>query len=115
MPRPRKTPTSRLSHQVAFRLTEDEFAALRELAQAAGVRPGELVRRLVRQCEGRVVIKTTSQMDPAFIAQIRRIGQNLNTLTKNAHIFKRVSPQVEVLAKEIHRLVLTAVEERGGE
>jgi hypothetical protein len=42
---------------------------------------------------------------------VKRIGNNLNQLVHNAHIFGRVSPQVETLCQEIHQVVLEAVKE----
>lgn len=114
MSRPSKTKSTRLARQISFRLTEEEFAELAQVAERAGVRPGELARRLVRGRHGQIVIHTSRRHDPAFIAQIRRIGQNLNTLTKNAAIFKRVSPRVDTVAAEIQELLRSAITERSG-
>ena len=112
MPRPRKTTDTRLSHQVPFRLTVDEYAAFAEQARRAGVKPGELARRLAKRPQGRIIIKTSSHLDPALLKRLDRIAQNLNQLVKNAHIFKRVSPQVEQLCDQIRGIILSAADER---
>ncbi|MEO5958783.1 MAG: plasmid mobilization relaxosome protein MobC [Opitutaceae bacterium] len=111
MPRPKKTTATLASRQIIFRLTENEYAELAAVAGRAGLRVNELARRLARRGGQRVVIRTSRRHDPAFIAQIRGMGQNLNQLVHNAHIFGRVSPKVAEVCEEIRRIVLTAAEE----
>ncbi len=112
MARPRKATHERKSRQIIFRLTEEEYAQICAHAKQAGMPPNELARLLTKCVHKRVVIKTYPHLDPAYIAQIKRIGQNLNTLTKNAHIFKRVSPKVEALCNEIREIIENAANER---
>jgi hypothetical protein len=54
----------------------------------------------------------SSRFDPRYLAQVKRIGNNLNQLVHNAHIFGRVSPRLEVLCEEIQQIVLEAVKEQ---
>ena len=110
MPRPRKTADLQHTRQIIFRLTENEYAQLHTLAERAGLRVNELARRLARGGGHRVIIRTSRRHDPAFIAQVRAIGLNLNQLTHTAHIFGRVSPKVAEVCEEIRRVVLGAAE-----
>ena len=111
MPRPAKSPASIASKYVSFRLTEAEYAVLEATACRAGLGVNELVRRLARRSGGRVIIHTTKRYDPAFIAQVRAIGTNLNQLTHNAHIYGRISPKIGEICDEIRRIVFAAAEE----
>lgn len=112
MARPRKGKAERHSHQIVFRLTAAEFERVQAKAERAGLGANELARRMVRRGGGRVVIETSRRTDPAILKRLERIGLNLNQLTKNAHIFKRVSPRVEFLCQEIQELMSQTLEER---
>lgn len=111
MPRPRKPRHTAQTRQITFRLTEAEYARLEVVAGRAGLRVNELVRRLARRGRQRVVIHTTRRHDPAFIAQVRAIGINLNQLVKTAHLRAHVPAKVDQVCDEIRRLVLAAVHE----
>lgn len=110
MPRPRKTSDALATHQVIFRLTGDEYAQLEAVAARAGLRVNELARRLTRRGRHRLIIHTSRRHDPAFIAQIRALGNNLNQIAMRANLTGRVSPKVESVCDEIRRMVLSAVE-----
>jgi len=110
MTRPRKTSDAQQSRQVIFRLTAHEYEQLETVAARAGLRVNELARRLARRGQHRLVIQTTRRHDPAFIAQIRALGNNLNQIALRANLTGRVSPKVESLCDEIRRVVLSAVE-----
>lgn len=109
--RPRKNADSRRSRQIIFRLTAAEYDQLSALAERAGLTPNELARRLARRARKRLVVRTLRRCDPAFLQRLDRIGQNLNQLVKNAHIFGRISPRVEMLALAIDEIVARALEE----
>lgn len=111
MSRPRKNADSRRSRQIIFRLTAAEYDQLSALAERAGLTPNELARRLARRARKRLVVRTLRRCDPAFLQRLDRIGQNLNQLVKNAHIFGRISPRVEMLALAIDEIVARALEE----
>ena len=115
MSRPRKQRATRLSRQIAVRLTEAEHAELMDMAHRAGVRPAELARLLIRRRRGNIAFEVSRIPDPAILKRMDRIGWNLNQLVKNAHIFKHVSPNVERLCNEIRALIDGAVTERIGE
>lgn len=111
MARPRTTTELQQTRQIIFRLTEAEYAQLEAVAERAGLRVNELARRLTRRGQRRVVIVTTKRHDPAFIAQVRALGLNLNQLVHNAHIFGRVSPKVADVCEQIRKLVLAPTED----
>lgn len=111
MSRPRKNAETRRGRQVIFRMTEGEYERLCAEAERAGLTPNELARRLARQARKRLVVRTLRRCDPAFLKRLDRIGQNLNQLVKNAHIFGRISPRVEMLCLAIDEIVSRALED----
>jgi hypothetical protein len=74
------------------------------------VRVNELARRLTRRGRHRLVIHTSRRHDPAFIAQIRALGNNLNQIALRSNLTGRVSPKVESLCDEIRRVMLDAAQ-----
>lgn len=114
MARPPSAPASRKTRIVSFRLNEAEYARLAQKAAAAGLRINDLARTSALSSVQSITIKTFERADPALIKQLHHIGHNLNQLVKNAHIFGRISPKVELLADEIADLIDEAFEERKG-
>jgi len=114
MPRPRKPSDTQLSRHISFRVSEAFHAAITADASEAGLGPNELARLLTMRGQGRLVINTTRQHDPAFIAQVHRIGLNLNQLVKSAHLRGSVSPLVDHVCAEIQTLVLAATQHKDG-
>ena len=104
--------TPRRRHQIIFRLNDIEYEPLRVRAEQCGLTPNEFVRALARTSDGRVNFQVASQFDPLYIAQIKRIGNNLNQLVHNAHIFGRVSPRLEMLYNDINDIVIHAAKEQ---
>ena len=111
MARPSKNEGERRSRHVIFRLTEAEYEALCAVAARAGLAPNELGRRLIRRGQRRLVIVTHKRCDPAFLKRLDQLGNNLNQVAKNSHIFGRLSPRLEELCERIDRLVTQAIEE----
>jgi len=83
MPRPRKTPDDRRSEALGLRLTPAERIQVEQEAAAAGLTASEYAR--ARVLNGRVVIRQNRTLDPAAFDELRRIGVNLNQLTRLAH------------------------------
>ncbi len=102
----------RRRHQIIFRLNDLEYEPLRFRAEKCGLTVNEFMRSLARTSEGRVVFQVSSRFDPRYLAQVKRIGNNLNQLVHNAHIYGRVSPRIEFLCEEIQQIVLEAVKEQ---
>lgn len=110
MARPRKPSDEQLSRRIGFRVSEAFYAAIQADAAQAGMGPNELARQLTLRGHSRLVIQTTRRHDPALIAQIHRVGLNLNQLVKNAHTLGVVSPVVHEVCEEIRQLVLAATQ-----
>ena len=108
MSRTKKSAPTRHTHQVSFRLTEGEYTKLAITAFRAGVSPSQLARMLVRSRRAKVSVEVLQRTDPALLKRIERIGNNLNQLTKNANIFKRISPTVERVCEEIREILSEA-------
>jgi hypothetical protein len=114
MVRPRMEKFERKSRKISFRLTEAEFVRLTHRAAAADLPVHQLARDLTMMKVKRLVVKRERRHDPVLIKQLYAIGVNLNQLTKNAHIFKRVSPKVEDLCFRIEALMNEALGEEEG-
>jgi AraC-like DNA-binding protein len=111
MSRPKKSADARRSRHVIFRLTEEEYDRLCALAERAGLSPNELGRRLTARGLKRLVIQTCRRCDPALLNHLARMGNNLNQVVKNAHIFGRVSHRIEQLCATIDQMIAQAVED----
>lgn len=111
MSRPRKTSDTLATRQIIFRLSEPEYAQLEAVAARAGLRVNELARRLTRRGQHRLVVQTTRRHDPAFLAGLKAIGNNINQITTRFHLTGRVSSKMESLCDEIRRMMLSAVDE----
>ena len=83
MARPRKEPDDRRSETLAIRLTSAERIRVEQAAFAAGLNASEYARPLV--LAGRVVVRQNRALDHAAFEELRRIGVNLNQLTRLAH------------------------------
>ncbi len=111
MARPQKNADARRSRHIIFRLTDEEYDRLDALAQRTGLPPNELARRFTRRGGRKLVVQTSRRCDPAFLKRIDQIGHNLNQLVKNAHIFGRVSPRLQMLCDAIEQIVTLAMED----
>lgn len=111
MPRHKKNAEERRSRHIIFRITAAEYDELCAAAAQAGLSPNELARRLTSKGRRRLVVNVSKRCDPAFLKRIDAIGNNLNQLVKNAHIFGRISPRVEILCMSIDQLVTQATED----
>ncbi len=109
MARPRKPHCQRKTRVVSFRLTDTEFAGFAALAAKANLRVNDLVRVVALSRREHVTIKTYAAYDPALLAQLHKIGVNLNQLTKHAHA-GRMSSQIEHLCDQIEALICDAAE-----
>ena len=98
--RPRKK-----SHVISYRVTTTQYFRLVYNAAATGRSVNEWARTSALKSGQRVSIRLISQCDPALLKQIHHIGHNLNQLVKNAHIFGRISPQVEPLCLQIKQIL----------
>lgn len=109
MARPRKPKSECKRHRIVFRLADQQFLPLVQKAAALNISHHELAHDLTIAKIERLVVKVEGRPDPALVKQLYHIGHNLNQLVKNAHIFGRVSPQIEQLCKRIDALMDQAI------
>lgn len=108
MPRPKKDPAARRRHVVRFRLTGDELAAVRARAEAAQMSPSAYMREAV--LKARVTVRPPAPVPYRLIAELGRIGVNLNQLVRLAQTTGQVPAGLERLCRTIEETVLRAVD-----
>ena len=111
MARPTAPKHQKKGRVVSFRATRSEFARLEFNASATFLSVNHVAREKVFGHIMSPEIRIIPAIDPVLIKELHHIGHNLNQLVKNAHIFERVSLQVEGLCIRIDRLIDRAVGE----
>jgi len=106
----RRSAAPKKSRSIIFRLTEAEHALLSEEASKIGLTANELARSFARTPKGRISVKMHAQSDPAFIAELKRIGNNLNQLAKHANLYGDLPPQLEATCQEVRAIIVEAAE-----
>lgn len=92
---------------LTVRLTEEELAAWKRKASAAGVTPSELLRRAMGRT--RTWTARAAAIERERTRQVARIGSNLNQIARWANTWKGAAGAVEVVAH------LVAIEREIGE
>jgi hypothetical protein len=80
MARPKKTQEERLTKRVKFDLTPTDYAQALKDSQKAGMTLTAYARQLF--LHGKVVIHKKRQLDHETFNELRRVGVNLNQLTR---------------------------------
>lgn len=83
MARPKKEQAQKRPHRISVRLSDDELLHLRERANQAGSSTSNYLRKVA--LSGKVVVRQKTD-NGAVVRQLLRIGNNLNQLTRMAHI-----------------------------
>jgi Bacterial mobilisation protein (MobC) len=83
MGRPKIERDKKLSQRFIFRLTEDEQNRISRAAEACGIASGTLVR--TKLFKGRFPEPKTAKLDLNTFLELRKIGVNLNQLTKKVN------------------------------
>jgi hypothetical protein len=83
MGRPKLEQEKKLSKWFIFRLTEDELKRIHDAAETCGKSPGPLVR--AKLFKGRFPNAKTPKLDLYTYAELKKIGINLNQLTKKVN------------------------------
>jgi hypothetical protein len=109
MARPSKASDAHRGRHLAVRLTPDELAILETRIRQSGLARSDYVRQAV--LAGRVVVKTLTAADPALIAELNRIGVNLNQLTRTANGTGQIPPDLDRLCRKIEDVVMKAIEQ----
>ena len=112
MPRPRKEPDDRRSETLAIRLTVAERIRVEQAAFAAGLSASEYARSLV--LAGRVVLRQNRALNHAAFEELRRIGVNLNQLTRLAHQRQQLPAELTEVFATLDRLLVRELDGDAG-
>src|SRR5579872_5573344 len=102
MARPRKT-APKLTRRVIVRVSEEDHARIRANAKDAGLGVSEFVRRLA--LDGQVVVRQQSAYGMSLAFQLRRIGVNLNQLTRVANEDGEVPEELARVCGQVERIL----------
>ncbi|WP_462265727.1 plasmid mobilization protein [Mucilaginibacter sp.] len=83
MARPPKPTEDKLTIRLSFRLTPAELEQLNQLAEACGIAPSVLVRQ--KLFTGRFPQPKAARLDRDAYLELKKIGVNLNQLTKKVN------------------------------
>jgi hypothetical protein len=111
MARPKKNPGELKAEFLAFRLTPAERLQIEEAAREAGMSAAAYARMLT--LNRRISIRPHSTLDPAVFDQLRRIGVNLNQLTRLANATGTIPPELSRTFAAIHRILQSALTGQG--
>lgn len=92
-----------------IRCSVKEQARIREKAATAGVSVSAYVRH--KALSGRVAVRKSHRIDPAYVEQLRRIGVNLNQITKAVHEEARIPPELYSVLLRINAVMDAASSE----
>lgn len=109
MSRPKKSPDERLSKTVRFDLRPSDYLQAVILADKAGMTLTAYARQ--QFLFGRVVIRETRQLDYTAFDQLRRIGVNLNQITRRMHQTDRISPQLFTVCDLLETILMESVDD----
>jgi hypothetical protein len=110
MARPQKQTDAHRRHRIMARLTADELALFAERVRQAGLTASDYLRQAA--LAARVMVPSTkSKADPALIAELNRIGVNLNQMTRTANGTGKVPPELTRVCEKIDALVMKAIEQ----
>jgi hypothetical protein len=112
MARPRKEPDYRSSETLAIRLTPAERIRVEHAALAARLNASEYARAQV--LGGRVVVRQYRTLDHAVFDELRRIGVNLNQLTRLAHQRQRLPAGLAEVFATLDRILVRELEDNAG-
>lgn len=109
MARPRKPTDERLTERIEFTVRRSDFLRAAEDAAKAHMTRTAFNRQLF--LEGRVVIMQTRQLDYATYDQLRRIGVNLNQLTRRFNQTDEYPAGLSDLCALIHRFLMENIDD----
>ncbi|MBD1362630.1 plasmid mobilization relaxosome protein MobC [Mucilaginibacter sp. ZT4R22] len=82
MARPKVSPLEKRSLKITFRVTEKQRQRLLTLADSCGTKPGDLVRTKI--FKGHFPATRLPKIDEDTYVELKKIGVNLNQLTRHA-------------------------------
>ncbi|MCV0381727.1 plasmid mobilization relaxosome protein MobC [Nitratireductor sp.] len=107
MARPKKQPADRRTISLSCRLTEAERLIIEQAAIRAGLSASDYVRKQL--LTGKVIVRENRSLDHAAYDQLRRIGVNLNQLTRIANRTGNLPRELASLTAEIERLIVREI------
>lgn len=111
MARPRKSIDERLTERIEFAVCRSDFLRAAQDAEKAGMTRTAYAR--LKFLTGRVVVRQTRKLDHATYDQLRRIGVNLNQLTRLAHRDEKLPPALSELCALIQRFLMENIDGPG--
>ena len=108
MARPRKPTDERLTERIEFTLRRSDFLRAAQDAEKAGMTRTAYARQ--QFLSGRVVVVQSHQLDYATFDQLRRIGVNLNQLTRLANQNEELPPGLSELCALIQRFLMENID-----
>ena len=105
MARPKKTDHEKRDQRFNLRLTVAEIEHLRAQAENAGLAPHEYARLRVTE---HVVKPARQHVDAALLAELNRIGVNVNQLARAIHTDRSFQEHWQMIRREL-RAVLEKV------
>lgn len=94
-------------HPIVFRVTDEELSIIDENDQMAGLTRADYLRR---RTVGYYISPKPSYYDKEAIRQLKKVGNNLNQLTKHFHIEGYVTGSLESLSEDIRKSLRVLVE-----
>ena len=113
MARPRKDSDELRTETLAFRLTPAERIQIEQAAAKANLTPSAYAR--MQALKGRVVVPEHRTLAPDLFDELRRIGVNLNQLTRLAHINEDPPKDLPRLCTALDRFLLREISGYGAQ
>ena len=108
MPRPRIDQTEQLSERVTLRFSPAEIAAVRSKAETARRSVSAFARAAILR--GKVQVAMKAQADAALIAELKRIGVNLNQIARAVNANGgQVPPELVYVLDQLEQLVMELI------
>ena len=111
--RPRKAAGERLSDGLRVRMTPGERASIEARAAQAGMSPSEFARRAIAGAKITPPAHGTA-IPPLLIAELGRVGNNLNQIAHAAHLGRELRHMAEAALADVRALVAKITERLDG-
>ena len=107
MARPKTPEAKRRSRQISIGLTTREHALLHARSASLGLRPVDYARaRLFGGKVGTDAAHHAPHLDPLLLAQLSRVGNNLNQIARRMHAFDQPAPpSLDALLQQVRALI----------
>lgn len=111
MARPKKQSGELRTDYFKFRLTPSERLQIEAAAHKAGMIASEYAR--TQTLKGHVVVNEHRTLDHAVIDQLRRIGVNLNQLTRMAYVREKMPSALPQLCDDLEQFLMQELPDYG--